>query len=209
MPTRMLAQLGWRWRTRRLIPNPIRMAATSQRSLCRGMTAPTAMASMMAAPTASACPTPSGNNADSTAPRRRSCKPSATANSHPIPGLIPWKAPSPSSAAHELVISPIESVSRKTVRVRRRVAALEMHLVRAKLIDLEKELVVQPHSAVIGIDFGHPALNPAGIELLVPGAIERVGHVNPLAIAADLHHLRRPIQGFPWILGMRLLLDQP
>ena len=39
--------------------------------------------------TASACPAPSGTSARNTAPRRRSCIPSATANSQPIPGLMP------------------------------------------------------------------------------------------------------------------------
>ena len=51
-------------------------------------------------PTESACPTAIGGRAFQTAERRCSCSPNATAKSQPIPGFMPWKAPSPSSASH-------------------------------------------------------------------------------------------------------------
>ena len=41
-----------------------------------------------------------------------------------------------------------------------------------------------------GIQLHHPAPNACGIELLVPGAIQRIGEVDALAVPADFHHLR-------------------
>ena len=46
----------------------------------------------------------------------------------------------------------------------------------------------------LGIELYHPALDPVGIELGVDRAIKRVCKVDPLAIAADLDHLRAAVQ---------------
>ena len=54
------------------------------------------------------------------------------------------------------------------------------------------------------IDLRQPALDAVGIELVVPRAIERVGHVDALAVAADLDHLRRAVQRLARARGMRL-----
>ena len=42
----------------------------------------------------------------------------------------------------------------------------------------------------VGVEPGHPCAHPVGVELVVPGAVERVGDVDPPAVAADLDHLR-------------------
>ena len=46
----------------------------------------------------------------------------------------------------------------------------------------------------IDINLRHPSADPVRIELLVPGAIERVGEVDPPPVAADFHHLRAAVQ---------------
>src|SRR5262245_64915314 len=57
--------------------------------------------------------------------------------------------------------------------------------------DLDPEILVQV-DATVGADVGlyHRARHTVGIELVVPGRIERISPVDPLAIAADLDHLR-------------------
>src|ERR1700751_3396222 len=46
--------------------------------------------------------------------------------------------------------------------------------------------------AAIRASIGHDlyARHSLRIELVIPGRIERVGPIDPLAVAADLHHLR-------------------
>ena len=44
------------------------------------------------------------------------------------------------------------------------------------------------------IDLCHPSANAVRVELVVPGAIERIGDVNAAPVAAQLHHLRAAVQ---------------
>src|SRR5205814_5083470 len=54
------------------------------------------------------------------------------------------------------------------------------------------------------VDLGHPPANAIGIELRVPGRIERVREVDAPAIAADLDHLRSAIEGARFTARMGL-----
>ena len=46
----------------------------------------------------------------------------------------------------------------------------------------------------VGVDLRHPTADAFGVELGVQGGIERIGRVEPLAVATDLHHLRRAVE---------------
>src|SRR5207245_8021859 len=97
--------------------------------------------------------------------------------------------------------------SRIAVRVRGGVAALQTHLMRPVAVrPLDEEFPVQLHApGRLRIDLDHPALDPVRIELVVDRAVERVREVDPLAITADLDHLRpaveRPLAC--WVRGAR------
>src|SRR4051812_15455755 len=53
---------------------------------------------------------------------------------------------------------------------------------------------IDGHAALgVAIDLQHPGLE-IGVELVVPGAVERVGHVETAAVHAELQHLRPAIQ---------------
>src|SRR5690606_39980644 len=116
---------------------------------------------MIAAATARACPAASGSSAPQTAVRRCSCSPSPTANSQPMPGLIPWPAPSSSSAAQGHVVIVLTSVG-IAEGVRRLVTAIEANLVRAQaVLELDEEARVEPHAAVGSeVHACHPSLDP-------------------------------------------------
>src|SRR5262249_22388543 len=82
---------------------------------------------------------------------------------------------------------------------RRRVAHRKTNLVSAGrtfgfLAEVEEELVVQLETALlgVGIEAQHERtmLSNVRVELIIPAADERVGHVEPLAIEAELQHLR-------------------
>ena len=78
------------------------------------------------------------------------------------------------------------------VGVRGGVAALQAHLMRPLALKSHKEVRIDLHPAVgIGVDLRHPSAQPLGIELLVPRRVQRVGQIDPAAVAAQLHHLRR------------------
>ena len=73
------------------------------------------------------------------------------------------------------------------------------------VLELDEELGIEGDAAVRrDVDLGHPPANPIGIELRVPGRIERVREVDAPAIAADLDHLRSAIEGARFIAGMGL-----
>jgi hypothetical protein len=59
------------------------------------------------------------------------------------------------------------------------------------------------HALWLGVDLGHPALDPIGITLVINSAVERIGEVDAASIATDFDHLRptfkRPIA--PWSSG--------
>src|SRR4029434_4579592 len=64
---------------------------------------------------------------------------------------------------------------------------------------IERDPAVRSH-----VDLGQPALDPVGIELVIPRAIQRVGHIDALAVAADLDHLRCAVQALPRTRRVRL-----
>ena len=71
-----------------------------------------------------------------------------------------------------------------------------VHLQPAEVIAVGEEARVGGDPAVVGVgvQLGHPRPHPVGIEDRVPGPIERVSHIHPLAVAAELHHLRATTQ---------------
>src|SRR5215467_5620609 len=85
---------------------------------------------------------------------------------------------------------------REAVRVRRRVTALESHLVRALALgEPSEEPRVERHAALgPGIHLGYPTADAVRIELGVPGGIQRVADVDTLPIAADFDHLRTAVE---------------
>ena len=70
--------------------------------------------------------------------------------------------------------------------------------------ELDPEIFIQV-DATVGANVGlyHRARHPIRIELVVPGRIKRISPVDPLAIAADLDHLRP--RRMPCRLGERLV----
>ena len=46
----------------------------------------------------------------------------------------------------------------------------------------------------VGVELGDPSANALRIELFVPRAVERIGHVDAAAVAADLDHLRAAVE---------------
>src|SRR5262245_17664970 len=115
--------------------------------------------------------------------------PRPASNSHGQDGVIP--------------ASRVPSRSRVAIRVGCGVAALQSHLVgQMTYRRLDKESPGQVASALeLGVDLDHPALDPVGVELRVDRAIERIGEIDPPAVAADLDHLRPAIEG-SGMLGM-------
>src|SRR5580765_7426941 len=67
---------------------------------------------------------------------------------------------------------------------------------------IEFDAAIRPH-----VDLGQPSLDAIGIELLIPRAIERVGHVEAFAVATDLDHLRCAVERFVGTRWMRLAAD--
>src|ERR1700738_3351734 len=161
--------------------------------------------------------------ASSTAARLRRCKPSATANNHPIAGFSPWKAPSPPSANQgQSALMEFRTVSWHgwcggarsswvAVAVGRAVAAFEPDLVRAmRFRPPNKELLVKVDAALwFGIELHHPAFDALRIELLIDRAVERIREIDPSAVATDLHHLRTAVEST--VPGTRMLFggDDP
>ena len=101
-------------------------------------------------------------------------------------------------AAHAaLLVAPDheERALRIAVGVRRGIAALQADLVRSLVAEVEEEVRVEAHPPVgIGIELDQPALDALGIELRVPGHVERVGQVDAAPIPADFDHLRPAIE---------------
>src|SRR4051812_28066174 len=129
--------------------------------------------------------------------------PSATANNHPIPGLIPCTAPSSSSAAQgHTPCATLGAIwwtciaSPEAERVGRRVAALQTYLVRTEaVLELEQEVRIERDAALRSdVELRHPAVDAVRVELRVPRRVERIRQVHALAIAAHLDHLRRAVE---------------
>src|SRR5258708_30373758 len=121
----------------------------------------------------SACPSAIGGSAQKTVPRLLRCRPSATANSHPIAGLRPWKAPSPASTSqgHSAVMIPPlrrRQTLRIAIGVRRAIAAFQPDLVRTtRMRPRDEELLVEGDTDdAPAVEFDSPALEPLGLELI-------------------------------------------
>src|SRR5580765_1128165 len=66
---------------------------------------------------------------------------------------------------------------------------------RAQPVELDEELFIELHPALrVRLKLNHPTLQTVGINLLIPRSVERIGEIDALAIAADLHHLRAAVQ---------------
>src|SRR5438093_294942 len=134
-----------------------------------------------------------------TASRTAVCRPIASAQARPAVAPLaarawPWwpawagaalaaGAPNPASQG--------ASPSGIAERVGGGIAPLQPDLVGACLAEVDQEALVELDAAVrVGVDPGQPALQPGRVELVVPGRVERVRHVDAPAVAADLDHLR-------------------
>ena len=95
--------------------------------------------------------------------------------------------------------------------LRRAVAALEAHLVRSRgtvgsVVEVDEEVGVDLHPALgRAVDAQQPRAQP-GIELVVPGRVERVGDVEPAPVQGQLDHLRPAAQ---LAAGVARLAEQP
>src|SRR6202041_1279179 len=79
-----------------------------------------------------------------------------------------------------------------------------MDLMAAQVAEFEKEFRVERHAAGgLGVELYHPAANSVGIELHVPGGVQRVGEIDATSIAAELDHLRAAVQHVAGIFRMR------
>src|SRR5215470_4526324 len=67
----------------------------------------------------------------------------------------------------------------------------------------EEALVEGDATAEIGVELHHPAVDAVRIELRIDGAVERVGEIDALAVAANLHHLRPTVEIAVLGAGMR------
>ena len=81
----------------------------------------------------------------------------------------------------------------------------------AKVVAVREESGVGDQAARrdIGVQLGHPRPDAVGIEHLVPRRLERVGDIDPSAVAADLHHLRPATQRQIGRHGMRPASHDP
>src|SRR5215813_14007794 len=119
---------------------------------------------------------------------------------------VPSQYSRPSSVSYGLssVVRRPLSGSRIAIGIRRAVAAVEPHLMRAmRLRPLDEKFRIERDSAFRpGVELHHPAVDSLGIELRIDRAVERVGEIDPLAVAADLDHLRAAVQRAVRGLGM-------
>jgi hypothetical protein len=60
---------------------------------------------------------------------------------------------------------------------------------------LHEEFGIEGAAAIgAGIELHHPAVDAFRIELRIDRAVERVGEIDALAVAADLNHLRAAVE---------------
>ena len=97
-----------------------------------------------------------------------------------------------------------------------RVTAWETDLMRTRRAlrfssEVDEKVLVELHSAVccIAVDLCHPRtlVGHLGIELVVPDTVQRAGDIEPLAVAAQLQHLRPACNTA--IVEFGLAADQP
>ena len=76
------------------------------------------------------------------------------------------------------------------------------------IIRLNEESIVEADAAFrVDIELRHPTSNARGIELLIPGRVERVGEVDAFSVAAHFDHLRPAAQRLLGFSRMRCLPD--
>src|SRR5215469_2476800 len=99
-----------------------------------------------------------------------------------------------------------ERASGEAIGIRRRVAALQAHLMRQQTLrPVDEKVGVKLDAALrLGVDFHHPSLDSVRIELGIDRPVERAGEINSPAVAAYLDHLGRPDKR-PRRTGMRRL----
>src|SRR3974390_526108 len=88
--------------------------------------------------------------------------------------------------------APANSDRRIAEGIRRTIAALEPDLVRAVSVGEAHPIIPRQFQPAVRTDIGHD-LGPrkaAGIELVIPSRVERVGPIDALAVTADFNHLR-------------------
>src|SRR5947209_15245893 len=85
---------------------------------------------------------------------------------------------------------------RIAIRIGRAVAALQADLMRPMALrPIDEELRIERNPAIRArVELHHPAVDSLGIELRIDGAVKRIGEVDALPVAADLHHLRPAIE---------------
>src|SRR6516164_11465448 len=90
--------------------------------------------------------------------------------------------------------SPVYPSSNRRIaeRIRRAIAALEPDLMCPISVREAHPVVLCQLETAAQVRIGHDlsARYSIGIELVVPGRVERIGPIDPLAVTADLDHLR-------------------
>src|SRR5271170_216980 len=75
---------------------------------------------------------------------------------------------------------------------------------RSQIAELDKQLGIELNATILrNIKLNHPAPDAIGIELLVPGGVQRIGEIDAASVAADFHHLRAAVQRLAGSGGMR------
>src|SRR5581483_1151645 len=123
----------------------------------------------------------------------------------PSPINIAHCAGADATADTNAVTSPVMiRSSREAVRIGAGVAALEVDLVRTHSVELRETRRIDDEAAAgTRIELCQPSVDSIGIELVVPRAVQRVGDVDALAVAADFDHLRSAVQRLTGARGMR------
>src|SRR5437016_4249169 len=90
---------------------------------------------------------------------------------------------------------PAAGRSRITVSIRRGIPTLQPDLMRpVARLEWHEELRIELESRGRGgVALHHPAADAVGVELAVPGAVQRVSEVDTLTVTAHLDHLRPAI----------------
>src|SRR5207245_1722218 len=78
--------------------------------------------------------------------------------------------------------------------LRRAVTVLETDLVRPRGLEVDEEVAVDLHPALWEAVHPQQPRAQAGVELVVPGRVERVRHVQPPPVERELQHLRPSVQ---------------
>src|SRR5712691_2730530 len=96
----------------------------------------------------------------------------------------------------------------------RAVASLESYLVRPRrparaVVEIDEEVAVDLHPAVgVAVHAQEPGAQPR-VELVVPGRIERVRHVEPATVERELEHLRPAVELAPGVARLAKQAAEP